>query len=241
MFTTLLICSFLSVMSQEKLELKLDKPQPRVGETVNLTLEIPFIESYIKGEIDKDIEITGAGSIYGPSTKKFQRTITFKKAKTYTVGPFEFDFNNKKYVSNSITIKAVPPIPQKEGVYVRVAKSKGEQFLIIEQMIKNVADGGYNNDGNYSVTLGESKPKGLEYIDIKRELTNGINLSFKQSSEGTAPTNELLSRKMGFSYAFRMYKIEFDADYSGSYTLKKTDFLNFPRRTRLEEIEIKKQ
>ena len=239
--TSIFICSFLTLMSQKKIELEIDKPQPRVGETVNLTLEIPFIEDYIKGTIDKDIEITGTGSIYGPSSRKFQRNIQFKEAKTYTIGPFEFEFNNKKYVSNSITVEVVPAIPQKAGIYVRVAESNGEQFLIIEQMIKNVKDDGYDNDGNYSVTLGGSKPKGMEYIDINRELAPGINLLFKFSSEGTTPlTVDFMSKKMGFSYAFRLYKIEFDENYSGSYTLKKTDFQNFPRRTRLEKIEIKK-
>lgn len=237
---TFLFCSFF-VMSQEKLELEIDKPQPRVGQTVNLTLEIPFIEESILASIDKDIEITGTGSIYGPSTKKFQRNIQFKEAKTYTIGPFEFEFNNKKYVSNSITVDVIPAIPQKAGVYVRIAEFQGEKFLIIEQMIKNVKDGGYDSDGSYSMTLGGSKPKGMEYIDINRELAPGINLLFKFSSEGTAPrTVDFMSKKMGFSYAFRMYKIEFDEKYSGSYILKKTDFLNFPRRTRLEKIEIKK-
>ena len=92
----LIFCAFQS-FAQEKVELKIDNPQPRVGQEVTISFDIDFLSDFFQNDLDKNIEVTEANSLFGGYSDEFSRVIKFRKAKTYTIGPFEYSFNGKKY------------------------------------------------------------------------------------------------------------------------------------------------
>ena len=88
----LIFCS-LNAIGQKKLDIEIDNPEPRVGQSVTFSINIDFLTDYFKKELGKNIEFTRSTSIFGMQSGDFERVIIFKKAKKYEIGPFDFQFN----------------------------------------------------------------------------------------------------------------------------------------------------
>ena len=92
------ICS-LNAIGQEKLKIEIDNPEPRVGQSVTFSINVDFLTNYFKKELGRNVDFTRSTSIFGMQSDDFERVIIFEKAKTYEIGPFDFEFNGKKYTT----------------------------------------------------------------------------------------------------------------------------------------------
>ena len=235
----LTICS-LNIIGQEKLKIEIDNPEPRVGQSVKFSINVDFLTNYFKGKFGKNVDFTRTTSIFGFQSDDFERVIIFEKAKKYKIGPFNFEFNGKKYSTEIITVNVLEKLPLKNGLWLRLTKNEGQQYLILEQLIGNESDKINNENGGYSHTVGGVKPKGKEFAELKKELIEGIELSNHSSSTYTMKPENAELFDNGFSYSMIKYKIKISENYDGKYKISETDFENLPETFDIGKIKIKK-
>ncbi|MBF8151237.1 hypothetical protein ITJ86_15110 [Winogradskyella sp. F6397] len=233
------VFSIMNVFAQEKLEIKIDNPQPRVGQKIILSIEDKFLDDYIQGEIDDQIEFTGSQSIYGFHSSGINRVIIFNKAKTYKIGPLNFELNGKKYTTNVIEVDVLKELPIEEGLWLRQTEFEGEQYLILEQMIVNESNKTEDENGGISETIGGVKPDHIEYAELNEDISDGIVLSNYSSASHTISSNKTNFLDVGLSYSIKKYKITYDENYNGSYSISKKDITNLPEVSDLGNIQLK--
>jgi hypothetical protein len=238
-FLLLIFCS-LNVIGQKKLKIEIDNPEPRVGQNVTFSINVDFLTDYFKKELGKNLEFTRSTSIFGMQSDDFERVIIFKKAKKYEIGPFNFEFNGKKYTTETIEVNVLPKLPMESGLWLRKTKFEGQQYLILEQLISNESNKTYNENGGYSHTIGGVKPEGKEFAELKEELTKGIELSNYSSATNTLNPEGAGLFNVGFSYSIKKYKIKFDDSFSGEYIISEKDIQNLPETFEIGKIELKK-
>ncbi|WP_179338921.1 hypothetical protein [Winogradskyella ludwigii] len=236
----LLICCSLHILAQKKLEIEIDNPEPRVGQKVTLSINMDFLNEYLKKELGKNINVTGSPSIFGMSSEDFQRVIIFEKAKTYNIGPFDFEFNGKTFTTNTMEVNVLPKLPIENGLWLRQTEFEGQQYLILEQLISNTSNKTENENGGYSQTIGGVMPEGKAFAELNEDLTQGIQLSNYSSATNSVTPDNGKSYSVGFSYTIKKYKITFDEDYKGEYLISESDFNNLPTKFDIGNIKLNK-
>ena len=234
-----MFCS-LNAIGQEKLKIEIDNPEPRVGQSVTFSINVDFLTDYFKKELGNDVEFTRSTSIFGMQSDYFERVIIFEKAKKYKIGPFNFEFNGKKYTTETIEINVLPKLPMENGLWLRITEFDGQQYLILEQLIGNESNKTDNENGGYSHTIGGVKPEGKEFAELNEELTKGIELSNYSSATNTLTPESAGLFDVGFSYSIKKYKIKFEEDFKGNYIITQKDFKNLPEDFDIGKIKLKK-
>ena len=235
----LIFCS-LNAIGQKKLEIEIDNPEPRVGQSVTFSINVDFLTDYFKKELGRNIEFTRSTSIFGMQSDDFERVIIFEKAKKYEIGPFDFEFNGKKYTTESIEVNVLPKLPMENGLWLRITEFDGQKYLILEQLISNESNKTNNENGGYSHTIGGVKPEGKEFSELNEELTDGIELSNYSSSSNTLRPENAELFDVGFSYSIKKYKIKFDENFNGEYIISEKDFTGLPENFDIGKIKIEK-
>ncbi|WP_298512323.1 BatD family protein [uncultured Kordia sp.] len=237
-FLLIILCASYSI-AQEKITLTIDNPSPRVGQEIKLSINSDFFTDYLQKQMDSDIELTNSTSVFGKSSNSFERIIIFKEAKKYTIGPFNFEFNGTKYTTTTIDVDVLPELKLEAGVWIRIKEHEGETLLILEQLIRNESNK-KSTDNKVSYTIGGVKPAGTVFAELKNEIALGITIRKYMSSSSTKRVNEEDFSSPGFSYSIQKYKVEFDRDFKGSYTITEKDFENLPKDFPIDYIELKK-
>ena len=235
----LIFCS-LNAVGQKKLEIEIDNPEPRVGQSVTFSINVDFLTDYFKKELGKNVEFTRSTSIFGMQSDDFERVIIFEKAKKYEIGPFDFEFNGKKYTTETIEVNVLPKLPMENGLWLRITEFDGQKYLILEQLISNKSNKTDNENGGYSHTIGGVKPEGKEFAELNEELIKGIELSNYSSATNTLNPEGAGLFDVGFSYSIKKYKIKFDEDFKGNYIITEIDFKNLPEDFDIGKINLKK-
>ncbi len=233
------ICS-LNAIGQKKLKIEIDNPEPRVGQSITFSINVDFLTDYFKKELGKNVDFTRSTSIFGMQSDDFERVIIFKKAKKYKIGPFDFEFNGKKYSTETIEVNVLPKLPMENGVWLRITESEGQKYLILEQLISNESNKTDNGNGGYSHTIGGVKPKGKEFAELNEELTKGVELSNYSSASNTLTPEDAGLFDVGFSYSIKKYKIKFDESFNGEYLISEKDFKNLPNVFDIGKIKVEK-
>ncbi|PHQ28851.1 BatD family protein [Leeuwenhoekiella nanhaiensis] len=236
----ILILFSINAIGQTKLEIEIDNPEPRVGQSVTFSINVDFLTDYFKKEFGKNVEFTRSTSIFGMQSDDFERVIIFEKAKEYEIGPFNFEFNGKKYTTGTIKVNVLPKLPMENGLWLRITESEGQQYLILEQLISNESNKTDNENGGYSHTIGGVKPEGKEFAELNEELTKGIELSNYSSANNTLSPEGAGLFDVGFSYSIKKYKIEFEENFNGEYIITKKDFKNLPENFDIGKIKLEK-
>ncbi|WP_397447830.1 hypothetical protein [Polaribacter sp. R77954] len=234
-----IICS-LNGIGQEKLKIEIDNPEPRVGQSVTFSINVDFLTNYFKKELGNNVEFTRSTSFFGMQSDDFERVIIFEKTKKYKIGPFNFEFNGKKYTTETIEVNVLPKLPMENGLWLRITEFDGQQFLILEQLIGNESNKTDNENGGYSHTIGGVKPEGKEFAELNEELTKGIELSNYSSATNTLNPENAGLFDVGFSYSIKKYKIKFEEDFKGDYIITEKDFKNLPEDFDIGKIKLKK-
>jgi hypothetical protein len=236
----LILCP-LNAIGQEKLKIEIDTPEPRVGQNVTFSINVDFLSAFFKSNLDEDIDFTRSTSTWGVQSDDFERVIIFNKAKKYKIGPFSFEFNGKEYLTEVIEVNVLPKLPMESGLWLRITEFEGQKYLILEQLINNKSDKTDNEDGGYSQTIGGVRPEGKEFAELNKKLTEGIELiNYNSSSTTLRPENAGLF-DVGFSYSIKKYKIKFDKNFNGKYTISKKDIKNLPNIFDIGKIKLKSE
>ena len=207
-FLTLFLLSFsLPLFAQEEIQLSLSNPYPRVGETV----EVKFSENFTDAP----------ASVYGEPM--MLSSITFKEAREYTLGPFEFMFDGQSYKTNSIQVKVEPALPLEEGIWLRWYEEEGKIRVLVEELIPM----------NYKVEveqegLSSSYETPRKAAKIKQRPEAGITFSYRSGmSKGVSKNNS--HRGPHYQYHLQQYIIRMDASRKKGFKLLPKHFEHFKK------------
>ncbi len=238
-FIILVITNF-NAFCQNNIKIEIDIPEPRVGESVLFSLNVDFLKSDLQKKLGSEIELTRSGSFHGGESDDFERIIIFNKIGINKVGPFEFEYNGKKYITNEILVNVQPELILEESLLLRIAEQNGEKYIIVEQLVKNINKTEQNESGDIVTYLGGAKPDNFEFTNLIEEIHDNIKLTNSSSSSQTLTPKNSKTEDLGFTYSITRYKINFSDDFKGEYTLREKDFINLPKDFELKPIVLKK-
>ena len=226
-----------NIYSQDFLNLKINNPQPRVDQEVKLSLNIEFFIENFKTQLGEKIELSNSGSVHELSNNDFNRMIKFNQIGLHKIGPIKFEFNGKKYISDSIFVTVVEKLQIKEGIHLRYVKFDNKHHLILEQMINNQSDYTTTEDG-YKYTVGGVKPEGKKFAELIETPVPGVKINFTNSYSSSVKPEDANIFDAGLSYSIKFYEIEFSDDFKGIFILNKSHIINLPVDEKIEEIQI---
>jgi hypothetical protein len=212
-------------LGQNKIELKIDNNEPRVGQTVELSFYTDFFSKYLQKNLDNSVHIVNSSLFAQFKSGGINFNLIFDEVKRYEIGPFEFKFNGAKYTTNSIIVNVRPSLPLEDGIWLRLTEIKGVKFLELEQRVTKSSN---INILPYSYSGNKDNNNNIAKLNIK--LTNGIQLSESLSTINTVDK---------VTYSLIKYKVEFNSEFSGSYVITKKDFTNFPENFQIDKIDLK--
>lgn len=228
---------FTILHAQDTLELTISNPSPRVGDEVELSIPFEFFAEYVESTLNESIK-TPNDEFFGNEIEVFSRTIVFSKVGKNTVGPFEFDFNGKKIITDSIVVNVTEKLPFEAGVWIRVTQDQeGNKYLIIEQLIDNQGDKMKSEDVVTFTAGGELNEKQI-FTELEETYFDGIRFVFKRSLSNTRNKEGEALFTPGLTYSFKKYEINFQESFVGPFILTKKHLNNVPKKFKFDEIEI---
>ena len=120
--------SFLSI--PQTIELKISTPQPRLGETFQITLDINHLRANIFKSLNGKVRLSD--DITSSNTADLaMNVVALKKGKT-EIGPIEFFLDKTKYTTNKITYEVIDELPGTDnGLWFRKVNTGEKMFCII--------------------------------------------------------------------------------------------------------------
>ncbi len=237
-FMALLTICFLSNTSnaQDTLELRMEFWNQRVGSQVKVGITTGGLSKNMREKVGDFEDYYNAGHFN--FLLIFSDSITFTEAGPHTIGPYTFERNGHTFYTDSINVNVLNQLPWAEGVWVRVEELGIEKTLIIEQLVKpspSIID-----------TLIEGTLMTIEgglsdlhpIVNLENDSIDGHwflgPLLFKMSR---VRVNEE-APDPAFMYFYGNYAIYPKENFSGTITLTKEDFANWPDYVSFQPIEI---
>jgi hypothetical protein len=217
LFIGLIISNLLS--AQDTLKLMLNRPAPRVGDEVELSFSLNFLTEDLKRQLNDEIELGNSPYAYSGIKDAFLKTIQFNSPGKHTIGPFQFNFNGKSIITDSIVVDVAQKLPFEKGVWVRVVSdADGKQYIIIEQLSRNLTN----------------------LAELKAIAEKGIEISYAASISSSRRRESEDKSGPKLSYSYKKYRIDFSDDFNEPFILKKEHFSNFPKKAEFKEIAVSK-
>jgi len=121
----------------QNFKISVDNPIPRLGDEIELKLNINIFDDLLKDKLPPGIAIGKKSPAFNDEAKT---VIQVKKKGKFKIGPFDFEFQGKYYKSDSIELLVLDSIGRKEGVWINYAKLNGSQVLVIDQQIYGICE-----------------------------------------------------------------------------------------------------
>lgn len=222
LFTLFVFSQFQTkVSAQDTVRLGVNRLEPRVGDDVPVYFSLDFLSEDFMRQLPSGVEMQKPTTFCGNRTKVFLEDLVFTEPGMHTIGPFHFELNGKQVVTDSITLNVLPPIELKEGVWVRHLHTDSNDYIIIEQMIR---EDSYYIKHEWSVSPLERPETGIE-LQLTRSFGNT-----RYSSDSSQV----------YKYKFSRYKVVFGEDSGGVFHFGPEDLTNLPLGVEIRKIKIKK-
>ncbi|HMU68625.1 MAG TPA: hypothetical protein PK511_05500 [Chitinophagales bacterium] len=217
------------LFSQDTLILKLNNPAPRVGQSVDLSMQVNMVLDAMRSTMDSTITFE---STFQGGEKFLTQTLVFSDTGKHILGPFKFDINGKSYITNTLEINVAPELPLTEGIWIRVVENNGNQILIVEEQIKKsepksrISFGSKKSDFDYYGN--QNSFEKFAYLNSEPE---GAAIEFNRYWMQTYDSSNL-------SFFTGLYNIYFLEDSGVVYTLGAKDFINLPDNITVPTVVI---
>jgi hypothetical protein len=225
--------------AQDTLKLKIDNPAPRVGDALKFSFSFTFFQEELENQLSEGVEPIRINYYDGSDFSQYEMSVELKESGEQTIGPFEFEFNGKEIITDSIVLNVSKKLPMIEGAWIQVVQDhEGTQYLIIEQLTK---DGSSLTTYNENYGMYEGFEEDDNFAQLAEQNFEGVSLSFQQSrSERQYDSDSNDPFADGLTYSFKKYKIHFDYDFKGSFTFKKKYFVNLPKLVKVKNLTVVK-
>lgn len=226
--TIVLVLAFFWSGNAQNVKLKTLYPEPRVGQSITLTLELDFIEDYIKSSLPSELKLSGSSAF-----SKYQADIQANDTGYFQIGPYTFEFNGQKLQTDSIVLHVLEPLEKKEGVWIRLIEYDSIQYLIVEQYIDNEWKKDKKRKEGSSMSL---TTNALDFVTLKEQPVERLRFFRRHANSTSVPIDD--SDLFGPSLAYRLQIYRVTNQTGEAIALTKKFFENSPRKTIIPELLI---
>ncbi|WP_421753055.1 hypothetical protein [Croceimicrobium sp.] len=228
-FLPILVFAGLLSANAQSIRLKTNYTEPRLGQSITITLKLNFIEEHIKETLAPELELKGNSAF-----SNYAREIQVNDTGDFQVGPFLFEFNGKVYKTDSVILHVTEPLENVEGLWVRLIEYDSTQILIVEQHIENEWKKDKESKDPFSMSLSTTE---LEFAELIENPMEGLEFNFRQSNSYSVLIDEKDPFGASLAYSRKIYHV---TNYSGEEIQLSEDFFeNLPKKIELPEIIIK--
>lgn len=229
------LCFWLGVSAQT-LNLSISNPQPRIGQSFTVTVNIDtlnetlfhFLSPQFKVSLSKDQCST---------TPEMSVDLEAKKIGKNEIGPLTIEFNGIKYKTNKISFNVDDSLPTvNKGYWIRKVKVDDTTVLILtEQRIPALTyyDHSANSINITTKTNDDEKEAELTWMDA--DVANAkVNMTGGRSEMQSIYVKD---KELKYKYCYWGYKITI-IDQNKPVILRKSDFTNLPDYYKFENIIV---
>jgi hypothetical protein len=221
------ICLISHVKAGELIPISINNTAPRVGDEIELMVDIQFIQNTVKEQLKLSNSSLKIIEGYGLFEKQMVQKIEFSDTGKHQIGPFFFELNKVIYMTDSLTIHVSPQLPNEEGVWIRTFTDEDGTFLIIEQKIdltKNKKIKSIKKTNYYQQE--EDSP----WIELNKESLPDLHFSFARSQSNSSDSE--------LSTYYVRYKVTKKKGVKGPVIVGQSNFDQTPRKVKISEITI---
>ena len=218
--------------------LDLNNPAPRVGDEIEILVYFKMKDLHEKeGKKTADEWKSEQENNLGSGNLKFYENIL--DTGLIKIGPFKFSINNKEFVTDIITVRVYPNLPDvKDGIWIRQVNFKDETFLILEQRLSNQWNNESKSDDEHSMTHSSD---GVTYTGIDIKKLKELGLALKEV--GSSTSSQVVDIKDIFgsgtvSYKLTKYKVTRLDNFKGKVKIKREFFIDYPDKVELPIIVV---
>lgn len=218
----------------QTIELSASTPQPRINEPFKLSIDIGQLKATIFQSLAGKLQLSNDIS----TTEEAVMTVTVnavKKGKN-EIGPLAFYLDKTKYISNSITVDVIDPLPNVDkGVWVRKVMTSDTTFCIIfEQRIPANSKATIKPDHSITYT---TEPVFTDIVKFKDSYSiTGVSNSYAHSSTGFSSIT-VNGEERQYMYGFSVYYFTIE-DKKATIKITKDKLQNIPGDYQFEDIII---
>jgi len=208
---------FLIIKSQD-ISINVDNKMPRQLQSIQVSIEFSFFDNCLRKQLGKSFDLSQGFAF------PFTRIMTPHDTGIFQIGPFNFEINHIRYTSDSVKIKVLPALPNKEGVYISSYIENDKTILVIEQV--------YNSKSNNSDT---ENLVDIVIRDYNKFLTHKLG-----KNDNPLNFNKIVVNNNGYylHYSIKRYEM---TNYTGKdFQLTNEDFKNLPKDFVLPKIVVLK-
>ena len=111
-----------STVHAQDIKLEVIYTQPRVGQTFSFSLNLDFLEKYLKETLPSEMELSGTSAF-----TTYSNDIQVNDTGKFILGPFMFNFNGQTLKTDSVIIQVIKPLEEKEGIWIRFVENNSDQ------------------------------------------------------------------------------------------------------------------
>jgi hypothetical protein len=227
----ILILFFILILhvNGQKISLKTIYPEPRVGQSFSITLELDFIKDYFEKTLPNEMKFKSYSAF-----SNFSHDINVNETGNFTIGPLEFEFNGNKYWTDTLIINVIEKLEAKEGIWIRLMNVGNTQFVVIEQHIDNNWEIDEVSQNSFSMSI---SPENAEFAELIENPIEGLEFYNRQSSTSSISKDGENTFGVSLAYSRKIYRITNETGKE----IKLTDkfFKNLPLKAKIPRLKIK--
>jgi len=222
------------VCFSQNLTLDISTPQPRLGETFTLTVEVDTIATNVFSFLSSRFIVSGYRSTSN-SGSALGTTLQATKIGHNEIGPLTLTINGKKYIANKIAFEVVDSLPAvNKGLWIRQAPiDDSSEYIILEQRIPALT---YITRSDSTINMTTKANDDEKEIEMVKDV-QGIN--FAGSTEDyRSIIDPKTGQKKDFKFFFALYRIV-KTDKNKPMVITKISFNNMPDYYDFKDVVFK--
>lgn len=227
---------FWNGVNAQILELSTSNPQPRLGQSFTVSVNIDTLNQTLFHFLSKNFKISLAKNS-SSETPEMSISLEATKKGRNEIGPLSLEFNGLKFSTNKIAFDVVDSLPAvNKGYWIRKIKIDDTTVLILtEQRIPALTYTERTANSISMTTKANDDEKEAELTWMNADVTNAkVNMTGGHSETQSI---YLPSKELTFQYSYWSYKIII-IDKNKPVVLGKTDFANLPDYYKFEDVVV---
>jgi len=216
------------------LELDISLPQPRLGQSFNISFHSDTLSKQIfnlpadKFKINSFIDLTNLATSIGVNLEAL-------KAGQNQIGPLIFTFNGHTYKTNALKFTVADSLPKvNKGIWIRkVPVDDTTAYIIIDQFLP--AHNQITRKDENTITTSSQIDDNEKETTLNQEEVENAKVTDWGSSSETSP--DFSGKGLGHSTFYKCYKVTI-SDKSKPLILTKKNFTNLPDDYNFQNIII---
>jgi hypothetical protein len=220
----------------QTLELKISNPQPRLGQSFSLSVDIDTVCATFFSFLSDKFKLSTAKNASNETPEMAIEAVATKLGRN-KIGPLSLAINGRKYITNAVEFDIADSLPAVDkGFWIRTSRLNDTTVLVLtDQRIPALTY--YDRSGNsLNITQKTSEAdKEAKLIYDTEDIDNAkVNLEVGRSETQSI---QLVLHELNFKYCFWVYKITI-FDKKKPVILHKGDFRNIPDYYNFKDIKI---